>query len=275
MHMRPFNALLYDQFMQVHETAHQWWGDLITWAGYRDQWIVEALANYSAVLALEKDRPEEMKAVLQNYREHLLSTNAAGEELARAGPVTLGVRLSGSHFPDGFEAVSYGRGTWLFHMLRSMLNDTAAPAQGAVGDEPFLRALRKLRDRYQGKEISTHALQSVFEEEMPDALKFEGRKSLDWFFQTWVNGTAIPKLELRDVRFTNRGNGLTATGKILQKEAPEELITSVPVYGSTGKGLVMVGRIFADGSESSFRLNLPAGTRKLVLDPYHTILSRQ
>ena len=30
-----------------HETAHQWWGDLVLWNSYRDQWISEALANYS------------------------------------------------------------------------------------------------------------------------------------------------------------------------------------------------------------------------------------
>src|SRR5579883_2722838 len=28
-----------------HEIAHQWWGDLVGWQTYRDQWIVEALAN--------------------------------------------------------------------------------------------------------------------------------------------------------------------------------------------------------------------------------------
>ncbi len=38
-----------------------------------------------------------------------------------AGPVTLGMRLLSSRFPEGYEAILYGRGTWLFHMLRSMM----------------------------------------------------------------------------------------------------------------------------------------------------------
>ncbi len=39
------------------------------------------------------------------------------------GPVTLGNRLSCSQFPTGYEAISYGRGTWLLHMLRNMMRD--------------------------------------------------------------------------------------------------------------------------------------------------------
>ena len=45
--------------------------------------------------------------------------------------MTLGTRLSCSQFPNGYEAISYGRGTWLFHMLRSMMRD-AERSSGAV-----------------------------------------------------------------------------------------------------------------------------------------------
>src|SRR5262249_46562773 len=33
------------QSVVAHETAHQWWGDLVGWKSYRDQWIVEALSE--------------------------------------------------------------------------------------------------------------------------------------------------------------------------------------------------------------------------------------
>jgi hypothetical protein len=36
--------------------------------------------------------------------------------------------------------------------------------------------------------------------------------------------------------------------------------------------LVYAGRVFADGEETAFRLNVPAGTKKLVIDPYNTVL---
>jgi hypothetical protein len=266
-----FQQLVFDQFMTVHETAHQWWGDLVGWKSYRDQWLVEALANYSAVLALEKSRPEDCKRFLEYYRLHLLAKNSRGEENASAGPVTLGLRLTSSHFPDGFLIVSYGRGTWLMHMLRTMLRDAAA-LSGHPGDDPFLRVLLRLRDRYQGREVSTREFQAMVEEELPDSLRYEGRKSLDWFFDQWVNGTAIPHLELKDARIVRKTR--TATAVLLQKDAPEQLVTSVPVYADTPAGLVLVARVFADGPESRIRLHIPENTRKLVLDPDNTVLTR-
>ena len=101
----------------VHETAHQWWGDLLSWKSYRDQWLFEALANYSALLLLESENPPQFRMVMEKYRQDLLAKNKEGSPLADAGPVTFGTRLNCSHFPDGYNAISYGRGTWLFHMI--------------------------------------------------------------------------------------------------------------------------------------------------------------
>ncbi len=271
----PMNMLLFTGFMLVHEIAHQWWGDLIGWKSYRDQWLVEALANYSAVLALEQSRGQDCKQFLEFYRQHLLSKNSKGEENAQAGPVTLGLRLSSSQFPDGFSTVSYGRGAWLLHMLRTMLRDSSQPpGRKTPQDDPFLRVLRKMRERYDGKEISTREFQALLEEELPDSLRYEGRKSLDWFFDGWVNGTAIPKLELKDVRINRKISPVQATFLLLQREAPNQLVTCVPVYANTPRGLEFLGRIFADGNETRLRLKVPADTQRLVLDPYGTVLTR-
>ena len=67
---------------------------------------------------------------MEAYRENLLEKNKEGSPLADAGPVTFGTRLTCSHFPAGYEAISYGRGTWLFHMLRYMLRDATRKSSG-------------------------------------------------------------------------------------------------------------------------------------------------
>jgi hypothetical protein len=272
--VKPGETLLYSEFMTPHETAHQWWGDLVGWKSYRDQWLVEALSNYSAVLSLEKDRPADCKYFLDYYRSHLLEKNAEGEENTQAGPVTLGQRLNSSHFPNGFNIVSYGRGTWLLHMLRTLLDDGASLSKDQSGEEPFLRVLRKMRERYQGRDISTREFQALLEEELPSSIRYENRASLDWFFDSWVNGSAIPKLELKDVRISRKTATVSATTTILQKEAPEELVTSVPLYAETVAGRKLVARVFADGPQTKVRITVPKDTRKLVLDPYGAILSR-
>jgi hypothetical protein len=142
------------------------------------------------------------------------------------------------------------------------------------GEEPFVRSLRKVRQRYEGKAISTQELLDVFAEDLPPSLSYEGKKSLQWFLDSWVNGTALPQLELKNVAFNRKENAVTVSGTILQRDAPEDLVTSVPIYAVfAGKQLRLLGRVFADGKESSFRLAAPAGTRKIVLDPYETVLT--
>jgi peptidase M1-like protein len=257
-----------------HETAHQWWGDLVNWQTYRDQWIVEALANYSALMMVETSRPQDFHNILQKYRDDLLVKNRDGEPLRDAGPVTLGLRLSSSHFPNGYEAISYGRGTWLFHMLRNMLRDTETrQAQAKSGEEPFVRALRKVRERYAGKAITTRELFSVFEEDLPKPLCYEGRRSLDWFVQGWVEGVSLPHLNVQNLKFSRRPQGTEASGMILQTEAPQDLVTPVPVYAVSDGGTHYLGTVLADGPQTPFHFAVPADTRKIVLDPHQTLLS--
>jgi hypothetical protein len=278
LHYEPDRILL-QQTIPAHETAHQWWGDLIPWTSYRDQWFSEGLANYCALMMLQDKNPVGFRQVMERYRGDLIQKDKDGMSPMEAGPVTLGVRLLSSRFPEGYEAISYGRATWLFHMLRTMLKDAASQEgghkgqMGASADEPFVQALRKVRQRYEGKSISTRQLFDVFAEDLPPALRYEGKRSLDWFMDGWVNGTSLPKLELKAVKFAPKASASVVSGTILQKDAPQDLVTSVPVYAVNGKQMVLLGRVFADGAESTFRLSAPAGTHKIVLDPNETILT--
>jgi hypothetical protein len=288
LHYEPYKILL-QQSIPAHETAHQWWGDLVSWNSYRDQWFSEGLANYCALMMLQEKNPMGFRQIMEVYRRDLVQKNKDGMSAMDAGPVTLGPRLQSSRIPEGYQEILYGRGTWLFHMLRTMLNDGALQEGGRKGssssgaDEPFVRALRRVRQRYEGQAISTRELLDVFAEDLPPALRYEGKSSLDWFLEGWINGTALPKLELKSVKFTAKSagsaggtgaGGTTVSGTILQKNAPQDLVTSVPVYAvMTGRQPVLLGRVFADGEESSFHLPAPAGTSKIVLDPNETILT--
>ncbi len=276
-----------DSQVLVHETAHQWWGDLVLWKSYRDQWLAEGLANYSSLLILEQRNPAQFRQVLEKYRRDLLSKNKDGEWLRDAGPVTLGQRLDSSHFPGGYEAISYERGTWLFHMLRCMFRDAklresemaSHSRKGRANpplnsEEPFFRALRKVRERYAGKSIGTEQLVQVFEEELPRPLWYENHRKLDWFLEGWIEGTAIPELEAREIRITDKAGVTTVTGVIVQKDAPDDLVTAVPLYATTASAaLVFLGQVLADGPETPFRLTAPSDVRKIVLDPQQTILT--
>jgi hypothetical protein len=166
-------------------------------------------------------------------------------------------------------------------MLRNMLRDDerksggrSSPGTAQSPDELFVRVLRNLRERYEGRAISTRDLLRAFEEQLPPSLWFEGKKSLDWFYEGWVNGTAIPRIDLQGVKYLDKPGATVITGTILQKDAPVWLVTSVPLYATVGGKLVFLGRVFADGADTPFRLTAPAQARKVVVDPNQTVLTR-
>ena len=273
LHLSRYEKLLFGELVQAHETAHQWWGDAVLWKGYRDVWLSEALANYCALLALEQEKPEAFRAVLEQYRQDLARKWHDGPPMKDAGPVTLGHRLTSSRLPEAYEVVVYGRGTWLLHMLREMFRD--ADRESADPDARFYQVLRGVRERFDGRALSTQDFQKAFEEALPGSLRYEGKKSLAWFFDEWVNGTALPRFQLSGVKFSHRNGKPVVTGTLLQKDAPDTLVTSVPLYATTPGGKpVYLGRVFADGPETEFHLPAPAGARGLVIDPHQTVLTR-
>jgi len=266
----PYIDLLLSKLMLTHETAHQWWGDAVDWSSYRDEWIIEALANYTALMMLEKQDPAAMKVALDFYRQELLSQTPNGA-VGDAGPVTLGMRLTSSKFPNAYQPVLYGRGTWLIHMLRTMLRE----ASGGDSDALFFSALKGLLAQSPNHKISTHDLQLAFEKVMPASLRYEGQHNLDWFFDSWVNGTSVPQFTLDKVRVTAESGRTRVRGVIRQSHGADRLVTAIPIYGVDAQGRArFLHFVFADDVNTSFTFIAPAGTRRLELDHGNTILRR-
>jgi Peptidase family M1 domain len=266
----PYIELLLSRLMLSHEAAHQWWGDAVDWVSYRDEWIVESLANYCALMMLEKEHPGDMKTALDYYRNELLRETRNGI-VAEAGPVTLGRRLQSSKFTDAYERVLYGRGTWLIHMLRSMLRE----AGGEKNDALFFSALKALLAASPNHKISTLDLQRAFEQVMPAPLNYEGRKSLDWFFDSWINGNSIPQFSLQGIHMRPAAGKLKITGAVVQAHADKDMVTAVPLYAVNSNGSSrFLAFVFADDARTEFTLTAPAGTREIVMDPDETVLRR-
>ncbi len=274
LHISAADNVLYGEVMLPHEIAHQWFGDRVSWASYHEQWLMEALSNCVSLLLLEKQRPADAHLMLQTYRQLLASTSKDGLKNVEAGPVTLGVRLSSYKFPSGYEIITYGRGTWLLHMLRQMFRDASRTSADPAGsDAVFLGVLRSIYDKYQGKEITNADFEAELEAVLPRSLWFENRRSLDWFFDGWVNGTVLPRFEVKDVRFSAASAKSTVTATVRQLDAPEDLVTSVPVYGFVGDNKVYLGRVFAVGAETRLTLPVPPGVKHIALDPNQTVLT--
>ncbi len=263
-----FARIVAEHLMLPHEIGHQYWGDNVTWRSYREQWIMEALANYCALMFLEQRDPEVPRSVLSYYRGQLLKPTATN------APLTLGLRLDSSLAPEGYVDLTYGRGTWLIHMLRSMLRDAAVLEGRPEGaDAAFWQALRSLQSDYTGRAIGQSDLQSALERALPRNLRYEGAASLAWFFDDWINGASVPRFALSDVKISSTG---AASGTIATTGTPKDFTALLPVYAESKEGKqVLAAQLFADDPDFNFHIKVPPGTVKLLLDPKHEVLRRE
>ena len=257
----------FTDLVPFHEVAHQWWGNLVGWSSYRDQWIDESFANYLALLFADnqKDPDHRLRLWLDRYRNQLTQA-PPGVDLPPAdfGALTLGNRLVSSKAPDGFERVIYAKGSWVIQMIREMLRDPGAKDP----DERFVAFMRLLLAKYSYKGLSTEDLQAELESIMTPAMDLEGNHSLDWFFDEYVRGVGIPHYRIEYAVHRNE-KGYFIRGKIYQTEVPRSFVAPVPLYAADGAYL---GRVIAGGPETSFHLFARKPPGKIVIDPRMTLL---
>jgi hypothetical protein len=260
----------FTELVPYHEVAHQWWGNVVAWSSYRDQWINEAISNYLAVLFADtKKNPDHTLHVwLTRYRQQLVEKlPGATETTGDIGALTLGTRLNSSKSPNAFEEIIYGKGSWIIHMLRVMLRQPGARNP----DARFTALLQSLVTKYAYRALSTDDLQHEVEAVMTPGMDLEGGGSMEWFFEEWVRGTGIPHYR---VEFTGHHTekGYQIRGKLFQTGVPRSFIASVPLYaGGAGHG-ALLGTVVAAGPETSFHFVVPNLPRKIVVDPQMTLL---
>ncbi len=268
--LSPAGQEHFTELVPYHEVAHQWWGNVVAWSSYRDQWIDEAIANYLAVLFADtKKNPDHtLRVWLARYRQQLVeklpgATEAAGD----IGALTLGTRLNSSKSPTAYEEIIYNKGSWIIHMLREMLRQPGARNP----DARFTTLLRTLVKKYAYRALSTDDLQHEVEAVMTRGMDLEGGLSMEWFFEEWVRGTGIPHYRVEfSTHHTEKGYEIR--GKLFQTGVPRSFIASVPLYaGGAGHG-ALLGTVVAAGPETSFHFVATTSPHKIVVDPQMTLL---
>jgi hypothetical protein len=264
----------FSDVVPFHEVAHQWWGNVVGWSSYRDQWVDEAIAEYLALLFADTQKNSEhiLNSWLDLYRKRLV-TKADTEDRAPAdiGPVIVGTRLSSSRSPEAYNVVVYAKGTWIIHMLRQMLRQPGASG-GKDPDARFTALLRTLVTKYERNALTTADFQREVEAVMTPRMDLEGGHSMEWFFAEYVRGTGIPHYRMQ---FTSHHTekGFQIRGKLLQSGVPSSFLAPVPIYGSTAVGRTFyLGTVTAIGEETSFTFNSPTDPHKLLIDPRMTLL---
>lgn len=244
------------QVLRAHEAAHQWWGNIVTTDSYHHEWLMESLANYSALMFLERGMgPKAVGKALDVYRGELLAKGPDGATAESRGPVVEGRRLDSSAVPGAANAVIYGKGTWIIHMLRRRL-----------GDANFLKMLAELRRRYEWKTITTDEFRQHCAKFLPAGSP--DPKLID-FFDQWVYDTGMPTLKLT---YTVVGRKLTGT--VTQTDAPDDFTVTVPVEIRTGNAKPIVRPIRTASGPVKFTVDVPSPFVRATLDPGLSVLRR-
>jgi hypothetical protein len=173
----------------AHELAHQWWGNEVGWASYRDQWISEAMASYSALLYTKERLGDKLSGagITAGWQEAVSSPLPDGRPLESVGPVVLGARLSSSLAQWAYQPIVYQKGAVVLNMLALTL-----------GQENFPRMLKEIVKAAAGNVISTADLVALLE-------KVSATK-LDAFAGQYIFGTGLPEVQF-DYRFEAKPGG--------------------------------------------------------------------
>jgi len=262
----------FSELVPFHEVAHQWWGNIVGWSSYRDQWIDEAIANYLALLFadMHKNPDHTLHVWLQRYRQTLIEKKPHADLPAGdIGALTLGTRLDSSKSPDAYDDLIYAKGAWVIHMLREMLRQP-----GANPDARFNALLHTLVTKYAYRALSTQDLRREVETVMTPSMDLEGGHSMEWFFEQWIQGTGIPHYRAEfAVHKNDSGDGYIIRGKLFQENVPQSFIARVPLYAAApGSRPVLLGTVVAAGPETQFHFTSATSPHKIVIDPQMTLL---
>lgn len=151
-------------FVNAHEMAHQWFGNLITAWSARHHWLHESFATYFDLLS---NRWTDGDFVFSSKVRQAID-RVRFQESENNLPL--------AHSEAG-TARHYQKGAVVLHMLRQL-----------VGDEAFYESLRVFLERFKFRNAHSDDLLYAFHE-------VTGR-DLQWFWDQWVYGSGMPRMKL-------------------------------------------------------------------------------
>jgi peptidase M1-like protein len=247
----------FDEFFRAHEVAHQWWGNGVQPVSYRDAWLSEGMAEFSALWYLQAERKHSVEyfKFLDQYK------NDIHDDRDDAGPIWIGYRNSTPGARRGYDIMIYEKGAWVLHMLRIMMLDL-----GTMKEDRFTETLRDFYQSYRGAPATTDDFRRVVERHMG--------VPMDWFFDEWVKGTAIPTYHVAWSPQPAANGRYTVRMRITQEHVPADFQMTVLVSADLGDGRFAHFRVPVRGGQSDYTSPLlPAEPRDLKFNDLSSTLA--
>ena len=255
-----------------HEVAHQWWGHLVGWGSYHDQWISEGFAEFSAGLFLQIKNAGEYREFLERGRKLILEKNQFGYSANDTGPIWMGRRLSTPKTGSAYNKLIYAKGGYILHILRQMMFDPREK-----GDGPFIAMMKNFVDAHRNRDATTESFQAVVEKHMTPGMNLDGNGKMDWFFREWAYGNDVPSYEFRYSLTPAGGGKAQFKGTITQSGVSDDFIMIVPVYIQMKNKLVQIGTssILGNDTTPEFGLTLPFMPDAVLINAKHDVLAEK
>jgi len=151
-------------FIIIHESAHEWFGNAVSAADQADMWIHEGWATYLECLYVEHRF---------GYADYLKYTNGYKTKIANAEPIVIQRGIARDPNQD-----MYFKGALFLHTLRNVVND----------DQKWFKLLRDLYAEFKYK--------NSFTEEIVAFVSKQLGQDMTPIFDQYLRRTALPALEL-------------------------------------------------------------------------------
>jgi hypothetical protein len=255
-----------------HEVSHQWWGHMVGWASYHDQWLSEGFASFSAGLYLQltEKSPDKYLHYLDEARKNILEKNAFGLSANDAGPVWMGFRLSMPKVRQGYRNLVYPKGGYVLHMLRQIMYDNKS------GDKQFIDMMHDFVTSRFNENASTESFKHIVEKHMTRAMDVDKNGKMDWFFNEWVYGSDVPSYRLEySVEPDNNGKFLVKA-TLTQSGVSDSFVMPVPLYVEVDGKPFRLGEVTMVGNTSfPLKVRLDKKPKRVMINAYHDVLARE
>ncbi|HKI47295.1 MAG TPA: M1 family metallopeptidase [Balneolales bacterium] len=231
----------------AHESAHQWFGDLLTCRSWADAWLNEGFATYFEAMYQEHAFGEDEFSyeMYLNHRRTIVADN-------RERIPTVRDRY---HDPiDMFGTYIYPRGASVLHMLR-----------GILGDSLFFKAIRHYVAENKYQNVDTH--------DFADAVREATGYNLYWFFNEWLYKAGHPKFEVSH-QYDSTKHLLTVRVRQFQKVDSLTPVYRMPVdiYIQTIHDTLWK-KVWVDSLKNTFIFSVPGKPKMVNFDENHWLLA--
>jgi aminopeptidase N len=152
-------------YIILHETAHEWWGNSVTAEDLAEGWIHEGFATYAECLYVEKTRGRQAYTdYMRTYRWTIINRRPV------VGPY-------GLRYFNYKDSDIYVKGAWILHTLRETINN----------DPVFFDIIKTFATRNMYRNVTSADFISVVNEKTG--------KDYNWFFDQYLHNRFVPELE--------------------------------------------------------------------------------